>query len=189
MAERNREPRTEAPDGRPAEQQPDWRREFPIDTAEDQYQARRGFTKFMVLISLAFVVGQFWIAVQNWARRRRGQLPLKEIASLEPGHPHLPHVPVGGALMFRYPGKHDSCLLLRPEQDKLCAYDQKCTHLSCAVVPSMEQGCLNCPCHQGSFDLPTGRPLAGPPRRPLPQIKLAITRGIVVATDVEYRAV
>jgi Rieske Fe-S protein len=87
------------------------------------------------------------------------------------------------------PGEDDRCLLLRPEADRLLAYDQKCTHLSCAVVPDVAGGCLNCPCHRGVFDLATGRPLAGPPRRPLPRITLEVRDGVVVATGVELRAV
>lgn len=52
---------TMAPDGRPAAEQPRWRQDFPIDAAQDEYVARRDFTKFMVLTSLAFAVGQLWI--------------------------------------------------------------------------------------------------------------------------------
>ena len=37
---------------------PKWRRDFPIDSPQDQYVARRDFMKFMVLTSLAFAVGQ-----------------------------------------------------------------------------------------------------------------------------------
>ena len=73
---------TRAPDGRPHEAQPKWRRDFPIDTPQDLYVARRDFMKFMVLTSLAFTVGQFWIAVQNWFRRRRGMPEMRRIASL-----------------------------------------------------------------------------------------------------------
>ena len=43
------------PDGRPSDEQPKWRKDFPIDTAQDNYVARRDFTKFMVLISGSFV--------------------------------------------------------------------------------------------------------------------------------------
>ena len=53
--------------------QPAWRNDFPIDWPQDQYVERRDFTKFMVLTSLALTVGQFWIAAQNWWRRRRGE--------------------------------------------------------------------------------------------------------------------
>ena len=53
------------PDGRPVSEQPRWRHDFPIDVPQDDYVARRDFTKFMVLTSLAFVVGQVSIGVKN----------------------------------------------------------------------------------------------------------------------------
>ena len=60
--------------GRESEQ-PRWRQDFPIDWPEDDYVARREFTKFLVLTSRAFVVGQFWIGVQSLLRRGRGRPP------------------------------------------------------------------------------------------------------------------
>jgi hypothetical protein len=119
---------TRAPDGRPMDAQPKWRRDFPIDMPQDTFVARRDFMKFMVLTSLAFTFGQFWIAAQNWLRRRRGIPGLKKVASLD-------DVPVGGAVTFVYPDETDRCILLRPEPDVLLAYSQQCPHLSCAVVP------------------------------------------------------
>lgn len=175
------EQRTTAPDGRPESAQPDWRREFPIDTVQDNEVGRRDFTTFMVLTSLAFVVGQFWIVVQN---RFRGQKESSEkpIAVVD-------ELPIGEAKLFHYPGEHDPCLLLRTGAEAFLAYDQKCTHLSCAVVPDLAQGCLNCPCHHGSFDLQSGRAIAGPPRRPLTRITLEIRGGVIFATGVELRTV
>ena len=108
--------------------------------------------------------------------------PLKQIVSVE-------HVPVGGAVTFAYPEAHDSCLLLRPEEKTFIAFSQKCTHLSCAVVPRPEEGRLYCPCHEGSFELATGEPITGPPRRPLPKITLEVRNGTVYATGVELRTV
>ena len=101
---------TRAPDGKPLAEQPKWRRDFPIDTPQDLYVGRRDFMKFMVLTSLAFTVGQFWIAVQNWLRRRRGAPELKRIASLA-------DIPVGGAITFLYPEPADRCILVRPAAD------------------------------------------------------------------------
>ena len=104
------ERRTVAPDGRPYAEQPDWRREFPIDVPEDDYVSRREFTKFMGLISLAFVVGQFWITAMSWLRRReleRNPPTAKEIARLD----ELPVV--GDAKMFAYPEEQDTCILVR----------------------------------------------------------------------------
>jgi len=34
---------------------------------------RRDFLKFLVLISAAFALGQLWIGIQNWYRRRTEQ--------------------------------------------------------------------------------------------------------------------
>jgi Rieske Fe-S protein len=73
---------------------------------------------------------------------------------------------------------------LRPSEGSLLAYAQQCTHLSCAVTPDMAAGTLRCPCHHGFFDLATGRPTAGPPRRPLPRITLEVRDGIVYATGI-----
>src|SRR4026207_318505 len=68
---------TIAPDGRPMDEQPAWRTDFPIDWPQDHHVKRRDFMKFMVLTSLAFPAGQFWIAGRNWWRRRRGQAELR----------------------------------------------------------------------------------------------------------------
>ena len=65
------------------------------------------------------------------------------------------------------------------------AFSQKCTHLSCAVIPRPEQGVFHCPCHEGFFDLRTGREFAGPPPRPLPRIVLEIRDDDIYATGVE----
>ncbi|HYU78368.1 MAG TPA: Rieske (2Fe-2S) protein [Vicinamibacterales bacterium] len=176
----NREQVTIAPDGKPMEMQPPWRRDFPIDALQDQYVERRDFMKFLVLTSGAFTTGQLWLAVQNWWRRRRGRPETRRIASVA-------ELPPGEAQLFAYPGEHDACIVARLPDGELVAYRQKCTHLSCAVIPRIEDGTLHCPCHEGVFDLRTGRPLAGPPRRPLPRIALDVRGDDVFATDVEWR--
>jgi nitrite reductase/ring-hydroxylating ferredoxin subunit len=173
---------TRPPDGRPLHYQPQWRKDFPIDWPQDHYVARRDFAKFMVVISGAFAIGQLWIGMQNIWRRHRGVPPIRKIAALSA-------VPVGGSLIFEYPGAHDDCILVRTRSDALVAYGQKCTHLSCAVVPKIEKGELHCPCHEGFFDLNTGRNIAGPPPRPLPRITLEIRGNDVYATGVEWRTV
>lgn len=181
---------TVAPDGRPMAQQPQWRRDFPVDWPQDHYVARRDFMKFMVLTSLAMFAGQVWIGMQNWWRRRSGKPEIQRIASLSA-------LPVGGTLLFTYPGPHDTCILIRLEDDLLLAYSQKCTHLACAVVPRMTvdpqsgavSGVIHCPCHEGYFDLRSGGVLAGPPPRPLPKITLELRGDDVYATGVEWRTV
>ena len=171
-----------APDGRPMADQPKWRQDFPIDWPQDVYVARRDFTRFLVLTSVAFTAGQFWIGVQNIFRRRRGEPGLVLVA-------RVGEIPVGAAKTFAYPEPHDQCVLVRLEQNRFVAYSQACTHLSCAVVPHPEQNCFQCPCHEGSFDIETGRPIAGPPRRPLARIKLEFQGDAIYASGVELRSV
>jgi Rieske Fe-S protein len=171
---------TRPPDGRPLHHQPQWRKDFPIDWPQDHYVARRDFSKFMVVTSLAFAVGQLWIGLQNAWRKRRGTPPIRKIAALS-------SLPVGSTLVFQYPDPHDDCVLVRTTGDQLVAYSQKCTHLSCAVIPSVEKGIIHCPCHEGFFDLQTGRTIAGPPPRPLPRITLSVRGDDVYATGVEWR--
>ena len=173
---------TIAPDWRPMDQQPAWRTDFPIDWPQDQYVERRDFMKFMVLTSLAFTVGQFWIAAQNWWRRRRGEPPMVRLGSVD-------DVPVGESRTFAYPTEHDPCVLVRSADRTFVAYSQRCTHLSCAVLPRVEEGVIHCPCHEGFFDLASGRPIAGPPRRPLSRVRLEIRDGGVFANGVEERTV
>ena len=98
-------------------------------------------------------------------------------------------MPPGGVVEFRYPTDDAPCLLIRLPDGTLVAYGQQCSHLSCAVIPEPEQGQLHCPCHNGYFEISEGRPIAGPPRRPLPRIKLAVRDGVIYATGVELRTV
>jgi nitrite reductase/ring-hydroxylating ferredoxin subunit len=173
---------TLAPDGRPMEQQPVWRTDFPIDWPQDHYVERREFMKFMVLTSLALTAGQLWIAAQNWWRRRRGAPGIRRVSALA-------DIPVGGVLTFGYPREQDDCVIARTGERTLVAYRQQCTHLSCAVRPLVDRGVIHCPCHEGYFDLSSGRPIAGPPRRPLPMVHLEVRGGDIYATGIEERTV
>jgi nitrite reductase/ring-hydroxylating ferredoxin subunit len=177
-----REQITIPPDFQPPEEQPAWRQDFPIDWPQDQYVERRDFMKFLVLTSFAMTAGQLWIAAQNWLRRRQGAMELRRIASLD-------EIAVGGVVMFNYPGEHDRCVLVRVSDSELVAYDQKCTHLSCAVIPRPDRGDIHCPCHEGFFDLRSGRPIAGPPQRPLARVILAVRGREIYATGIERRTI
>ena len=171
---------TIAPDGRPMADQPAWRQDFPIDWPADQYVARRDFAKFLALISLAFTGGHGWVAAQELVRRRRAAPPRLRVASLA-------EIAIGASLVFTYPGDEDRCLLIRPDADTLLAYSQSCTHLSCPVVPKLDEGLLVCPCHHGSFELATGKNLSGPPPRPLPKIELELVDGEIFAVGVDLK--
>lgn len=171
---------TVAPDGRPKAEQPQWRKDFPIDWPEDQYVARRDFAKFLALTSLALAGGHAWIAAQALLRRREAGPARMKIARLS-------ELAVGSARVFFYPTPHEPCLLIRADEATLLAYSQACTHLSCPVVPRVAEGLLACPCHEGYFDLHTGKNLSGPPPRPLPKIELEVVDGEVFAVGVQLR--
>lgn len=172
------ESRTLPPNGRPLAEQPKWRRDFRIDWGEDEYVSRRDLVKFMVLTSAAFAVGQVWIVLRRLNFRHRavkGEVPVAKVNEL----------PVGGAKTFFYPEGSPPRLLVRVGPGSFVAYEQQCTHLQCPVVPAVAQGKLHCPCHNGWFDLRTGRPTAGPPQRALARVTLAVHDGTVYATGIE----
>ena len=96
-------------------------------------------------------------------------------------------IAIGAALGFTYPHEHEPCLLVRLTTSEFVAFGQKCTHLSCAVVPRPEEGSFYCPCHEGRFDLRTGVPTAGPPRRPLTRVLLEMRGRDIYAVGIEVR--
>ena len=169
---------TTAPDGRPDREQPKWRRDFPIDWARDEYVARRDFTKFVVLTSAAFAVGQVWIVIKSWLRRTPAGYQPQPVAGVD-------ELPIGGSKTFRYPEGSTPRLLVRTDARTFVAYDQQCTHLMCPVVAAFERRRLHCPCHNGWFDLDTGQVISGPPTRPLPRVVVEVRGGTVYAVGVE----
>ncbi len=69
-----------------------------------------------------------------------------------------------------------------------CAYSAICTHMGCTVewYPekqfSFDFPHIFCPCHQSVFDVFHGaKVLAGPAPRPLPQLPLMISDGVIAA--------
>src|SRR5215470_743484 len=115
------------PDGRPLPEQPRWRQDFPTDIPDDDVLARREFTKFLVLTSGAFAAGQCWIGLMSLLRDDK-PLPEHRIAIENELAP-------ASVVEFRYPSDDDPCLLIRQGDGRLVAYGQRCSHLSCAVIP------------------------------------------------------
>lgn len=171
-----------APDRKDELQPPQWRSDFPVDWPKDEFVARRDFAKFLVLTSCAFAAGQGWIAAQHLVRHRRPAPGRVNIASKA-------EIPLGGTKTFSYPSDRDRCVLVRLGPDEFVAFSQSCTHLSCAVIPKVDEGVFVCPCHEGYFDIRTGRNISGPPPRPLPRIVLETDGDDVYAVGVEERTV
>lgn len=64
------------------------------------------------------------------------------------------------------------------------AYNGHCTHLGCSFSYDKQSKTFACPCHRGQFDVKTGAVLAGPPPRPLDELKVEVRDGAVY---VNYR--
>lgn len=158
----------------PIDQQTKWRDDFPVDEVKEHHIERREFTKFLLLISGSFVIGQVYIGLQNMFRKQMKGMPVSKITSID-------NIPVNGFINFSYPEKDDTCILMRLSDTQFVAYSNKCTHLMCPVIPKMEERKLYCPCHAGYFDMNTGNPLAGPPPRALARVKLKFLNGDIYA--------
>jgi Rieske Fe-S protein len=172
------EAQTVPPDRRPMSEQPKWRKDFPIDWGQDEYVSRRDLVKFIVLTSFAFAAGQVWLVWKSAFRRPRPAPNERPVARID-------ELAIGAARTFTYPEGSTPRLLVRTGPRTFVAYDQLCTHLLCPIVPAVKEGRLHCPCHNGWFDLQTGRAVAGPPRRALPRVLLDVRGDTVYATGVE----
>ena len=129
--------------GRRMPQQPAWRQDFPIDWPQDQYVERRDFVKFLVLTSLAFSVGPVLDRRAELAARREASRRVRSAS------PRWPIVAVGASLVFDYPGEHDPACWSARRNREFVAYSQKCTHLSCAVIPEARAGRAPLPVSRG----------------------------------------
>jgi cytochrome b6-f complex iron-sulfur subunit len=150
-------------------EKPAYEVDFPIERAEAEHVSRREFAKFLCLVSGGLAVGTGWVATKD-----RLFPPFRfpgEVLVCRTGD-----VPVGGTHPFRIEGTKMPFILIRPREDEWYAYEQKCTHLSCAVFYSPKDDRIQCPCHNGWFDARTGNVLQGPPPRPLPHL-IVIIRG------------
>ena len=150
-----------------------WKEDFPVPSEEDSYVTRREFTKFLGLTSFAFFLGTLTATARKvWKRAISAPSAAMRVANTA-------DVEVGSYKLFRYPTENDPCILLRLDEEKFSAFDQRCTHLSCPVYFNATARQLVCPCHNGFFSAETGRVLAGPPKRPLDTLTVSVRNGEV----------
>ncbi|MEM7313989.1 MAG: Rieske (2Fe-2S) protein [Planctomycetota bacterium] len=175
-----------APNGKNADAL--WRKHFPVDSASEAAHSRRGFLGGLAIAGGSIACCQSFMAndesvegagTTDWSEFPPMTLALK-----------LDELGVGQSHLFHFPDHRSPCLLIKTTISEFVAYSQKCTHLACPVVPEVDEGKLHCPCHHGVFDLQSGQPLAGPPRRPLPQVRVELqSDGSLVATAIAYSPV
>jgi len=159
---------------------PKWREDFPIEQECDDFITRRDFVRFLGLVSAGFAVGNASILVKS-LDDEEGPFPEVDI-------PEAANLANGSWLVFAYPDPKTPAMLVRREGGDYVAFLQKCPHLACPVSyhksDEHEGECLRCHCHNGRFDIDSGKGTQGPPRelRPLRQVVLRVEPGRVVAT-------
>ena len=152
--------------------------EFPYGRDEEAQVTRREFCNFLFLTSSALLVSTGGFAAKSaYDAAQESNLPpapIEGAAELQPGT----------SLNFHYPNEEDTAILVRTPEGKYYAYGQKCTHLTCPVYYSKDSERLECPCHEGGFDVKTGNVLYGPPPRPLDKVEIEVRpNGEVWATN------
>jgi cytochrome b6-f complex iron-sulfur subunit len=85
--------------------------------------------------------------------------------------------PINAALQFLFGTR--PALLIHLEDGTLVCFDAVCTHLGCTVRFQPEQKRIHCACHGGTYDMHTGKNIAGPPPKPLKQYHVETIDGQV----------
>jgi len=175
-------PSSVTPDG-DTNNQPLWRKQFPIDTAEDASRTRRELITGLAVAGGVMACGQ--AALNGLVATTEAGTEFQSLTPLVLDR-KLSDLNEGEALLFHYPDHKSPCLLVKFADDDFVAFSQKCTHLACPVIPDVAAHQFRCPCHHGVFDLRSGEPLAGPPRTALPRVQVLLANdGTLTATGVE----
>jgi len=158
---------------------PKWREDFPIEQEYDDFITRRDFVRFLGLVSAGLMVGNASIVVQSLTEKE-GPFPEVEIEGAV-------NLQKGQWMVFHYPDGKTPAILIRRENGDLIAFHQKCPHLACPVsykpAHNGEPEHIGCKCHNGKFDIASGKGTQGPPRelRPLRQVVLREETNRIVA--------
>ena len=152
--------------------------EFPYEREDESEVTRREFCNFLFITSSALLASSAGFAAKAaYDSQKTPQFAPLRVDGAGAMRP-------GTALNFFYPGDTDTAILVRSRDGQFYAYGQKCTHLTCPVYYAKNHDRLECPCHEGGFDVRTGNVLYGPPPRPLDRIAIEVRGGEVWATGI-----
>jgi len=132
--------------------------------------SRREFARFLALVSAGFTggIGYLWLRKKplDGAPDPPGEAPatLRVCGAGDVGP--------GNSFLFTFRNPQDRCILVHTLQGHWRAYRQTCTHLGCAV--RWDGRGLECPCHNGHFEVEQGFPVQGPPTRPLSRLDVEV---------------
>lgn len=160
---------------------PNWEYDFPIGQAEATEITRRQFAKFLCLVSGGLATGSAFVAAKAIFFPGKNIEGVHRVCRVQ-------DLPVGGTRFFVLEGSSTPYILIHLENGEFRAYEQKCTHLSCAVFYQPGTGKIECPCHNGWFDAMTGEVLQGPPPRALPQLKVEVKDDEILVSAKDEKA-
>lgn len=143
-----------------------WKKDFPINRPEAHQVSRRDFAKLLAVVSGGMVLGNGMIAARYAFE--------DDIPSEKQMICTKSDIPVGGTKSFVLENSAIPYILIHTEEGEFYAYEQKCTHLACAVYYKPGTMKIECPCHNGWFDAKTGDVLQGPPPRALKKLEVIL---------------
>jgi len=147
---------------------PGWKSLFPVDLAEEGRLSRREFGRFMALVASGFTAGIGYLYVR---RKPLDGAPEPAAVPEEVKVCRAADLAPGNSFLFTYRNPQDRCILINTRTGWR-AYRQTCTHLGCAV--RWDGKGLECPCHNGYFEVEQGFPIQGPPTRPLSRLAVEL---------------
>jgi cytochrome b6-f complex iron-sulfur subunit len=147
-----------------------WKSLFPVDLAEEGRLSRREFARFLALVSAGFTGGIAYPALRRKPLAGAPDSPAQASADLQVCR--VADLAPGNSFLFSYRDPQDRCILIHTPKGEWRAYRQACTHLGCAVRWDGRR--LECPCHNGAFEVEQGFPLEGPPTRPLSRLNVEL---------------
>lgn len=155
-----------------------WKQDFPIRREEAVKVSRRDFAKVLTVLSGGMVLGNGMIAANALLGDDKVN-PAKQMVCT------ISDIPVGGTKSFVLENEDIPYILIHTEAGEFYAYEQKCTHLACAVYYRPGTDKIECPCHNGWFDVKTGEVLQGPPPRPLKKLQVTVEGDEIFVQHIE----
>ena len=86
------------------------------------------------------------------------------------------NVPVGGGLVV----KDRKIVVTQPTEGEFKGFSAVCTHAGC-VVKEVAGGTINCPCHGSKFSITDGSVVAGPAKKQLGEVTVAVEGAEIVS--------
>ena len=146
------------------------------DSSSNLTISRRGFLRSGVGIAGLVYIGAAAYPVYRYlvdpAEKAAAEAAVKEL-DLQ----GMNTLPKGASSMFRFAGKPG--LLIHHEDGEWSAFSAVCTHLACTVEFQAKEKRIHCACHGGTYDMKTGKNIAGPPPKPLTKYKVEVLDGKV----------